>query len=413
MKKNLINEINRISELMGGKPLLFEQAIPKILKPLLNLGDDVIKSFMKNFDSEVDDAVRVIKNADATTARNVVDDAVEVLVRNIDFPKLVNIMLDQKMLGTAWDSQIDRIITFLKANPEKEAEILAKLDDIIDGLPMLSDAPPELVTQITSQTKRKIKNELPKSSAGASAADNLADELDDLIGQTDQIMDDLDDVVKGMPANTPGREKIQTAWKKIFYNKESVYDEIRRRSSYINPKEYDRAGNIRNMTDDEIEKLLSVSGDPMRKPKDDELIKAVSAAQNANYFTAANSMFAQLPKAIQSAFWLVILSGGSALALGSSIMKILIGLMDIGSEKLDTIKITTGLVSLDKKNIISHLSSELNMPEDMLQDWAIDIKDDKLSAIVENPASDGKIYKVTLVINEDDPEKNYIKSQEL
>lgn len=221
MKKNLINEINRISELMGGKPLLTEQAAVKFLKGIYNVSDDVIKSFMKKFDSEIDDAVKVVKNADATTARNVVNDAIEVLIRNIDFPKLANIMLDQKMLGTAWDGQIDNIITFLKANPEKEAEIFAKLEAKIDTLPMLSDAPEELVTQLKLQTKRKIKNGLPKSSTAA----NMAQELDDLLRQS--LESSADDILTGVKSvDDVLSEFLTNNGKKLseFYNPAELAD---------------------------------------------------------------------------------------------------------------------------------------------------------------------------------------------
>lgn len=420
-KKIIQEEVIRIQEIMGlSSSLLNEQAnlIPKpLIRNMLKMSDDavdVITKFFNLTDNQIDNVVRQI---DDVGVDNLSDDVLEGLSKsskdNVD--DLVRVLKSNKLLGSNFDEIASRIFQRVDdidvVTMEQRDKVIKLYSDKLDGLSFLDGA-----DEIKQKLVRDFKSEFDSRYSdiiSRNVVEGLDNELNNLFNQTERIMGQLDNVVEGMPANTPGREKIQTAWKKIFYSRESVYDEIRRKSGYIDPKQYERAGNIKGMTDAEIEKLLGVSGDPMKTPRDADLVKAVSAAQNANYFTAASSTFMQLPKAVRIAFWTVLVTGGTAYSLGSSIMKILVGLMDIGAEKLDTVKITTDLTSLNNENIVSHLSSELNMPEDMFRDWIIDIKDDKVSAIVENPAPDGKIYKVTLVTNEDEPEKNYIKSQEL
>jgi hypothetical protein len=421
-KKHILKEqLNRIQQIMGvNESLLIENPvpIPKIfIKKILKDSDDVGEVLAKLFNLSDKQIDNLIAQIDRVGVDNLSDDVLEALAKNTidnvdDFVKLLK---SGKYLGSNFDELsitiLNRVEDLGEITPQTRQRVIDLYKQKLDGLPFLENAKEvkeKLVRDFQSEFDIKFSDKILR--ATASSLDN---ELDNLFNQTERIMGQLDNVVGGIPANTPGREKIQTAWKRIFKSRESVYDEIKRRAGYIDPKEFERAGNIKGMKDAEIERLLTVSGDPMITPRDAELVKAISAAQNANYFTATKSLFKQLPKAVQVAFWTVLISGGSALSLGSSIIKILVGLMDVGSQKLDTIKVTSDLISLNNENIISHLSSELNIPKDIIKGWEIEINNNKLSAIVENPASDGKIYKVTLVTNENEPEKNYIKSQEI
>tara|TARA_R110001632_G_scaffold226438_1_gene360122 strand:+ start:1276 stop:2550 length:1275 start_codon:yes stop_codon:yes gene_type:complete len=420
--KKIINEdITRIHEIMGisGK-LLTEQPIQLIPKPLikkaLKMSDDVLEPLTKLFnltDNQIDDVIRRI---DIDGIDNLSDDVLEILskstIDNVD--DLVRFMRAGKFFGSNFDTIGSRILSNADKYDEITPAIRKRYVDYfskkLDELPFLNgadDIKTKLVRDFKSEFDNVYTNKLVRATSSA-----LDSELDDLFAQSDEIMGELNDVVKGIPSNTPGREKIQTLWKKIFYSKESAYDEIRRKAGYIDAKKYERAGNIKGMTNTEIEKLLGVSGDGMRIPRDEELVKAISAAQNANYFTSASSAFMHLPKAIRIAFWTVVVSGGSALALGSSIIKILVGLMNIGSEKLDTITVSTDLISLNKDNIINHLSTKLGVPIETIGTWGIIISQDKKTATVEDPAFDGKIYEIKLNEVEDEPERNTITSKE-
>jgi hypothetical protein len=421
-KKDLLKEeLNRIQKMMGiNEALLMENPIPmpkSLIKNILKSSDDVAEPLLRIFNLTDNQIDNIISQIDRVGVDNLSDDVLEALAKNsIDnVDELVRLLKAGKYLGANFDEIaikiFDRVDSMAQISPEVRKKVVDIYKKKLDEIPFLENSDEikqKLVRDFQTEFDTKFSDRILR--ATASSLDN---ELDNLFNQTERIMGQLDNVVGGIPANTPGREKIQTAWKRIFKSRESVYDEIRRRAGYINPKEFERAGNIKGMKDAEIERLLTVSGDPMITPRDAELVKAISAAQNANYFTATKSLFKQLPKAVQVAFWTVLISGGSALSLGSSIIKILVGLMDVGSQKLDTIKVTSDLISLNNENIISHLSSELNIPKDIIKGWEIEINNNKLSAIVENPASDGKIYKVTLVTNENEPEKNYIKSQEI
>lgn len=183
MKKNLINEINRISELMGGKPLLSEQAVPKFLKTLLNLGDDVIKKVIKSTDEVSDDVLRRAKAGQPLS-----DEAVELLLRNIDFDKFAKIIIDNQMMGSQYMDVIDMVIEQIKKNPDQLNVILAKVDSSIDKLPFLADGPDELIKSLKSETRDRIMREVSPESARV-----VDDIFADMLNDATTLMDDIPD----------------------------------------------------------------------------------------------------------------------------------------------------------------------------------------------------------------------------
>lgn len=161
MEKKLINEINRVSELMDIKPLILEQPIPKFIKGLLNISDEIIKSTPKKVGNEVDNAIKTLKNADNIADQKVIDDAVNVIIKNVDFMDgLAKLLIKKKMLGSSWDDNIERIVELINKNQSKKSEILAKLDDAIDKISFLQDAPNELFVAIKKQVRKNINSKL-------------------------------------------------------------------------------------------------------------------------------------------------------------------------------------------------------------------------------------------------------------
>ena len=152
MKKKLISEVSRIQELMG-KSVISEQPVPKLLKNIAELGDDVIKKIFKTFDSEVDNAVNAIKRGDTVS-----DDIIERLARNLDFNAISKIIFDNKLLGPAFDSKIDESILFLKNNPDRYDSVIQQFDDTIDRLTYLRDSEPELIQSLKNELKSRIDN---------------------------------------------------------------------------------------------------------------------------------------------------------------------------------------------------------------------------------------------------------------
>ena len=152
MKKKLISEVSRIQELMG-KSIISEQPVPKLLKNIAVLGDDVIKKIFKTFDSDVDNAVNTIKRGETVS-----DDIIEKIVKNLDFGNIAKIIFDNKLLGTKFDSKIDEAILFLKNNPDRYDSVIRQFDDTIDGLSYLDESPPELFQSLKNELKSRIDN---------------------------------------------------------------------------------------------------------------------------------------------------------------------------------------------------------------------------------------------------------------
>ena len=152
MKKKLISEVSRIQELMG-KSIISEQPVPKLLKNIAVLGDDVIKKIFKTFDSDVDNAVNTIKRGETVS-----DDMIAKIARNLDFNAISKIIFDNKLLGTAFDSTIDESILFLKNNPDRYDSVIRQFDDTIDRLTYLRGSPDELFESLKNELKSRIDN---------------------------------------------------------------------------------------------------------------------------------------------------------------------------------------------------------------------------------------------------------------
>jgi CRISPR/Cas system CSM-associated protein Csm2 small subunit len=143
MNKQIISEVSRISTLMGVKPLITEQAVPRFIKSLLNLSDDVVKKFYKTGNNVSDDLLRKVRNGESLT-----DDAIKLLLRNIDFQNLSKIIIDGKWLGSNFDNFVDSIVDKINKNPENTKNILNKFNNFFDNIPFLDDAPEELITAL-------------------------------------------------------------------------------------------------------------------------------------------------------------------------------------------------------------------------------------------------------------------------
>lgn len=159
MKKKLISEVSRIQELMG-KSIISEQPVPKLLKNIAVLGDDVIKKIFKTFDSDVDNAVNTIKRGETVS-----DDIIAKIARNLDFNAISKIIFDNKLLGPAFDSKIDESILFLKNNPDRYDSVIRQFDDTIDRLTYLRESPDELFESLKNELKSRIDNGIESVSA--------------------------------------------------------------------------------------------------------------------------------------------------------------------------------------------------------------------------------------------------------
>jgi hypothetical protein len=175
MNKKIISEVSRISTLMGVKPLITEQAVPKFIKSLLSLGDDVVKKFYKTGDNVSDDLLRKVRNGESLS-----DEAIELLLRNINFKKLSKILIKRKLLGSNFDNIVDSVVDMINKKPENTEDILNRFDTVIDRIPFLNDAPEELIVAL----KREIRERIISRTSNIS---NIADTVLDPDNATENI----------------------------------------------------------------------------------------------------------------------------------------------------------------------------------------------------------------------------------
>jgi hypothetical protein len=225
MNKKIISEVSRISTLMGVKPLITEQSVPKFIKSLLNLSDDVVKNFYKTGDNVSDDLLRKVRNGESLS-----DDAVELLLRNIDFGNLSKIIIDGKWLGSDFDKLFDSVVKEIDINPKNTQDILNRFDTFIDNIPYLNDAPEELIVG--------LKNEL----------------MDRIIRRTSKVFDI--NTWSELITLTDGEIKQLLnlgIWDKIVLNFESLFKPTKERLKSIQQLAY----NIQKTTDAELQTQLT------------------------------------------------------------------------------------------------------------------------------------------------------------
>jgi hypothetical protein len=180
---------------------------PAFLKRVFSLADDVVKSFMKT--DLTDDIINSIRKGEQLT-----DDAIERLFKNIDFNKLATIIINNKLLGTAFDDQVDRVIELIVKNPKQQESILQKLDDSIDNIAFISEAPEQLKIAIKKRTRTKV-------------VDSLVEGIDDVFDTIDNELKSLDNIVQNMDPKSVGRIR----WSQFWNGRLSDYDIIREKAA--------------------------------------------------------------------------------------------------------------------------------------------------------------------------------------
>ena len=207
MNKKLITEIEKIQKIIFAKEIITEAMAPVFLKRVFSLADDVVKSFMKT--DLTDDIINSIRKGEQLT-----DDAIERLFKNIDFNKLATIIINNKLLGTAFDDQVDRVIELIVKNPKQQESILQKLDDSIDNIAFISEAPEQLKIAIKKRTRTKV-------------VDSLVEGIDDVFDTIDNELKSLDNIVQNMDPKSVGRIR----WSQFWNGRLSDYDIIREKAA--------------------------------------------------------------------------------------------------------------------------------------------------------------------------------------
>lgn len=160
MKKDLITEINRVNELMGGKTLLSEQPIPKLLNLLFKTQSDdavelIVRKSVKNAD-EAADILRRVKNGDELSK-----ELAEKLLKDTDTMRLLaNTLIDGTVLGVKFTNSIEKLVKDIVKDPksyDKSIEIFSKK---LDDASVMADWPDGLADEMMESIKKKVDDAL-------------------------------------------------------------------------------------------------------------------------------------------------------------------------------------------------------------------------------------------------------------
>ena len=209
MNKKLITEIEKIQRIIFTKEIITEAvgAVPQVLKKLLSLADDVVKGFMKS--DTTDDLIKSVRKGDQLSR-----ESIERLYRNIDWAKMVTLILDQKLLGTTFDDLVDALIEVIKKNPKQQELVFERLDTAIDEISFIQEAPVQLRNEIKRQTKKKITS-------------SLIEGIDDIFNTIDVELQSLDNIIQDMDPKSVAKMR----WLQFWNGRLSDYDLIREKAS--------------------------------------------------------------------------------------------------------------------------------------------------------------------------------------
>ena len=174
MENKILNEVRRIGNLMGNENILSEQIVPKILKKFFSvLDDDAARQVLKATDNSQDDLIRRLRAGESLS-----DDAMELLLKVIDYDLLAKNLVDQKLLGDRLNANIEKIINVLKENPGRYDELTKRMDDAIETMGLNNEFPDELISAVKKDVKGRIDDGIGNASK---AADDI--DINEILGE--------------------------------------------------------------------------------------------------------------------------------------------------------------------------------------------------------------------------------------
>jgi hypothetical protein len=336
MNKKLITEIGKIQRIIYNKEIITEAMAPAFLKRVFSLADDVVKSFMKT--DLTDDIINSIRKGEQLS-----DEAVDRLLKNIDFNKLSATIINNKMLGTAFDEQVDKVIELIRKNPKQQEIILQKLDDSIDNIAFLSEGPEQLKNAIKKRTRAKVTESLVEG------IDDVFSAIDDYVNLLDEygqkVSDNIADNTPGLPPDL--KKQTERYWDTFWTKKETYAEMLKRRAPYaksirVGKGETEKilpgGADIGGRSIDDIQKILDRPTEQQRLVIDN-IIKS-------NWWTA-------LPTLVKSSIVIAILTGGGALTTGQLFLDLINGLLSLSNEGI-------------QNQLLSRLENELKEKEGII-----------------------------------------------
>ncbi len=185
MKNKVLNEVKRIGNLMGNENVLSEQIVPKVLKRFFTvLDDDIARKVLRTTDNSQDDLIRRLRSGDALS-----DDAMDLLMKVIDYDLLAKNLVDQKLLGSRLNANIEKIINTLKENPGRYDELTKKMDDVIEKVGLNNEFPDELINGVKKDVRSRIDD-------GIGDASTKVDDIDinDIMNQATKKVKDVNNI---------------------------------------------------------------------------------------------------------------------------------------------------------------------------------------------------------------------------
>ena len=160
MKKDLITEINRLNELMGGKTLLSEQPIPKLLRWLFKTQSDeavelIVRKGIKNAD-EYSNIIRMIKNGDELPK----EIAEKILKDTGTMRLLANTLVDGTTLGVKFSQAIEKLVKDIVEDSKSYDELIEIFSNKLDEASVRADWPDGLADDMMESIKKKVDDAL-------------------------------------------------------------------------------------------------------------------------------------------------------------------------------------------------------------------------------------------------------------
>lgn len=299
MENKLLNEIRRIGNLMGNENILSEQRIiPQILKKIFSdIDDDVARRVMRTTDDTYDDIIRKLRAGETLS-----DDAVELLLKVIDYDLLAKNLINTDELGDILKPNIEKIINAINENPSKYDELTSKLDDIVEEFGGVNNFPTDLTDAIKKNVRSKIDDGV--SSARQYAGSKLAEFGASVLRKLPFVPRNLKTIVTILAEQRKGIQVLKKEIDDLFNNVITDTDSLKNLKRTIEDKlvTIERiADNGAKKTLDEIEagyKQLKKQG-KISKAEYDSFIKdkeTITEAKFWNEFIAPN--YAELDKQV-------------------------------------------------------------------------------------------------------------------
>jgi hypothetical protein len=151
MNTKLLNEINRINSIMLGENVLLEQSSSVLLlkKLFSSIDEKTLRKILKNTDDDVIESVNKIKKGESISDNRMIR-----LLTSIDYNLLSKNLIDNKVLGSEFNKQIDNLIIRIKSGKSSyKKELNIFFQDMEKGFVSYPD---EVINGLKKEVKRRV-----------------------------------------------------------------------------------------------------------------------------------------------------------------------------------------------------------------------------------------------------------------